>query len=103
MDLHRLPELICRFPRKPGEGPILYPVACTPQAWAAGAVFLLIQACLGMPFHGTDREIRFIHPSFPEFLPAIQIEIFRIGNVLADLEITRTESDVMINVTRQDD
>ena len=66
-------------------------------------MILRLQACLGMPFHGTDREIPFIHPSFPEFLPAIQIEIFRIGNVLADLEITRTESDVMINVARQDD
>ena len=103
VDLHRLPELICGFPRKPGEGPILYPVACAPQAWAAGAVFLLLQACLGISFHGTDREIRFTHPSLPEFLPAIQIKNLRIGNVSADLEFTRTESDVMINVTRKDD
>ena len=35
-DLHRLPELFCGFPRRPGEGPTLYPVACSPQAWAAG-------------------------------------------------------------------
>ncbi|WNM62183.1 amylo-alpha-1,6-glucosidase [Candidatus Nitrospira neomarina] len=103
VDLHRLPELICGFPRKPGEGPILYPVACAPQAWAAGAVFLLLQACLGISFHGTDREIRFTHPSLPEFLPAIQIKNLRIGKVSADLEFTRTESDVMINVTRKDD
>lgn len=103
VDLHRLPELICGFPRKPGEGPILYPVACAPQAWAAGAVFLLLQACLGISFHGTDREIRFTQPSLPEFLPAIQIKNLRIGKVSADLEFTRTESDVMINVTRKDD
>ncbi len=103
VDLHRLPELICGFPRKPGEGPILYPVACAPQAWAAGAVFLLLQACLGISFHGADREIRFTHPTLPEFLPAIQIKNLRIGNLSADLEFTRTESDVMINVTRKDD
>ena len=45
VDLHRLPELFCGFPRRPGEGPTLYPVACAPQAWAAGAVFMLLQAC----------------------------------------------------------
>src|SRR5438105_3032990 len=39
-DLHRLPELFCGFPRRPGESPTLYPVACAPQAWASGAVFL---------------------------------------------------------------
>ena len=40
--LHRLPELFCGFDRMPGHGPTLYPVACSPQAWAAGAVFLLL-------------------------------------------------------------
>ncbi|MGH9640592.1 MAG: amylo-alpha-1,6-glucosidase, partial [Bryobacteraceae bacterium] len=48
VDLHRLPELICGFPRRPGKGPTLYPVACSPQAWAAGAVFLALQSCLGL-------------------------------------------------------
>ena len=42
MDGQRLPELFCGFHRRAGEGPTLYPVACSPQAWAAGAVFHLI-------------------------------------------------------------
>src|SRR5205823_2033432 len=46
-DMHRLPELFCGFERRAGEGPTLYPVACAPQAWAAAAIFLLLQACLG--------------------------------------------------------
>ena len=33
----RLPELFCGFERQPGEPPIAYPVACLPQAWAAGS------------------------------------------------------------------
>src|SRR5688500_4215358 len=37
VDLHRLPELICGFDRRSDEHPTLYPVACAPQAWAAGA------------------------------------------------------------------
>ncbi len=102
VDLHRLPELICGFERRPGEGPILYPVACAPQAWAAGAVFLLLQACLGISFQGAEREIRFSNPHLPEFLPALHIKNLRIGKLSADLELTRTESDVLINVIRKD-
>lgn len=103
VDLHRLPELICGFERRPGEGPILYPVACAPQAWAAGAVFLLLQACLGISFQGAEREIRFTNAHLPEFLPALHIKNLSIGKFSADLELTRTESDVLINVIRKDD
>src|SRR5207237_569828 len=48
MHLRRLPELFCGFERKRGKAPILYPVACAPQAWAAVTPFALIQACLGL-------------------------------------------------------
>ena len=47
INLH-LPELFCGVDRRVGQGPTLYPVACSPQAWAAGAVFMLLQACLGI-------------------------------------------------------
>src|SRR5262249_24271707 len=48
MDLRRLPELFCGFQRRRGQGPTLYSVACSPQAWAAGTPFMLLQACLGL-------------------------------------------------------
>ena len=64
VDLHRLPELFCGFVRRTGEGPTLYPVACAPQAWAAGSVFLLLQACLGLSIHGADERIRLLRPDF---------------------------------------
>jgi glycogen debranching enzyme len=44
--MHRVPELFCGFPRDPGEGPILYPVACAPQAWSAASVFPLCRLCV---------------------------------------------------------
>ena len=44
----RMPELFCGFPRRAGEGPVSFPSACTPQAWASGAVFLMLQACLAV-------------------------------------------------------
>ena len=50
VDLRRLPELLCGFPRKQNRGPTFYPVACAPQAWAAAAPLSLIQSCLGLTF-----------------------------------------------------
>ena len=53
----RLPELFCGFERRAGESPIAYPVACLPQAWASGSVFMLLQACLGLSIDGWRGEI----------------------------------------------
>jgi glycogen debranching enzyme len=57
-DLHRMPELFCGFSREGSAGPVLYPVACAPQAWAAGAVFLLFQACLGLHIDAPRKVLR---------------------------------------------
>ena len=51
MDLRRLPELYCGFQRGRERGPTLYPVACSPQAWAAGTPLLLLQSSLGLEFN----------------------------------------------------
>ena len=68
-DLHRMPELFCGFPQDPGEGPVPYPVACAPQAWAAASVFLLFQACLGLEINGVEAQIRFTPATTPEGFP----------------------------------
>ncbi len=47
-EMRRLPELFCGFIRRPGRGPTPYPVACSPQAWAASALFGVLGACLGL-------------------------------------------------------
>ena len=54
MDLRRLPELFCGFRRQRSRGPTLYPVACSPQAWASATPFSLIEAALGLEF---DRDM----------------------------------------------
>jgi glycogen debranching enzyme len=56
MEGHRLPELFCGFHRRPGEGPTLYPVACSPQAWASGVVFQLIQSCVRLSIDAAERR-----------------------------------------------
>ena len=100
-ELHRLPELFCGFARRAGEGPTLYPVACAPQAWAAGAAFLLLQACLGLRVLGFERKLMFSGPVLPEFLEQVTIRNLRIGEACVDLSLTRNKEDVRIDVLRK--
>ena len=100
-ELHRLPELFCGFARRVGEGPTSYPVACAPQAWAAGAAFLLLQACLGLSVLGLERRLVFSGPVLPEFLEQVTIRNLRIGEACVDLSLTRDKEDVRVDVLRK--
>jgi glycogen debranching enzyme len=101
-DLHRLPELFCGFPRRPGESPTLYPVACNPQAWASGAVFLLLEACLGLSVSAPEQTVVFSKPVLPAFLPEVSIRDLKVGDAQVDLLLTRhAEGDVGVNVLRR--
>ena len=75
VDQHRLPELICGFSRREGKGPTLYPAACAPQAWAAGAVFMVLQACLGLTIHAREPQICLYHSALPEALQRVECAI----------------------------
>lgn len=98
IDMHRMPELFCGFPRRPGEGPTLYPVACSPQAWAAGSVFLLIQACLGLRIEAAIGRVNLYYPLLPEFLEKVRIRGLRVGSSSVDLSFRRVGDDVAVNV-----
>ncbi len=102
LDLHRLPELFCGFDRLPGQGPTLYPVACSPQAWASGSVFQLLQACLGLSFSPEKPQLRFDHPQLPDYLHRLRIENLHVGDAVVDLAFTRHPRDVSVNVTRKE-
>ncbi len=95
----RLPELFCGFSRRAGEGPVHYPVACSPQAWASGAVFMLLSASLGLKF--TERGLAFVKPRLPEFLSWVRLMGLRVGEHTVDLECLRYGKDVVINVLRK--
>jgi len=101
-DLHRLPELYCGFQRQPGEGPTLYPVACSPQAWASGAVFMLLQAALGLSIDAPGRNLYFKHPALPEWCGEVSIQGLRVGDAELDLTVRRHASDVEINVDNRE-
>jgi glycogen debranching enzyme len=97
-DLHRMPELFCGLPKRPGEAPTLYPVACAPQAWAAGSVFLILQSCLGMKIDALGKTVHFIHPMLPECIPYVRLTGLRVGLAEVSLEITRHQRTVSIAI-----
>jgi glycogen debranching enzyme len=101
VDLHRVPELFCGFSRDPGEGPILYPVACAPQAWSAASVFLLFQVCLGLTIDGVASKISFVGPWLPPFLNEARILNLQLANANVDLAVVRHEHDVSVKVLRK--
>lgn len=91
-DLRRLPELFCGFPRMRGQGPTAYPVACSPQAWAAGTLPALLQASLGIGFDPASRTVSFDRPMLPAFLTYVNLTNLRIGAASIDVTLSRTGS-----------
>ena len=101
LDLHRLPELFCGFPRRPGQGPTLYPVACSPQSWAAGAVLLILEACLGIRIQASPPRVLFRRTKLPAALPEVEIRNLKVGNATVDIGVERTEEGVYLRILRK--
>jgi glycogen debranching enzyme len=102
LEFHRLPELYCGFPRRPGQGPIEYPLACAPQAWAAGSIFLLLRASLGLSVEAATRRVVLHRPTLPPFLNEMHIKGLRAGTATIDLSLQRYAGDVVTSVTKRE-
>jgi glycogen debranching enzyme len=101
LELRRLPELFCGFARRPGSGPTGYPVACIPQAWSSASVFAMVGAMLGISFDPAARQIRFMQPVLPAWLPQITLTNLRLGEALIDLVLRRSQDGVALHVLRR--
>ncbi|MGZ3441701.1 MAG: amylo-alpha-1,6-glucosidase, partial [Polyangia bacterium] len=95
----RLPELFCGLGRGEGDFLVHYPVSCSPQAWASGAFFLLLQACLGLQPDAADGTLAIRDPRLPAFLDRIDLCGMRVGNARVSLHFARhgarTHCDVL--------
>ncbi|MGZ6037959.1 MAG: amylo-alpha-1,6-glucosidase [Phenylobacterium sp.] len=85
----RLPELFCGFPRQPGEPPVAYPVACLPQAWAAGSVFMMLQACLGVTINALEGTVTIVDPHLPIGIDRLWIDRLEVGEHVIGLAFER--------------
>ncbi|MCL6612867.1 MAG: hypothetical protein K6T66_15150 [Peptococcaceae bacterium] len=95
---HRLPELFCGFSRRGEGGPVHYPVACNPQAWAVGALFQLFASVLGVSCRG--REVYVSRPVLPPFVDELIIENIAAGDGRVDLEFTRKREKTYCSVLK---
>src|SRR5712672_2550277 len=98
MDLRRLPELFCGFQRERRRGPTLYPVACSPQAWASATPFSLIQASFGLEFEPRAKEICLRNPHLPSFLDEIVLRNLQLGDSRSDLKVCRHGDEVSVEL-----
>ncbi|MGH7581807.1 MAG: amylo-alpha-1,6-glucosidase [Gemmatimonadales bacterium] len=101
-ELYRMPELFCGFPRRGGEGPTAYPVACAPQSWSAASVFLMMQGCIGLTISAPRREVQFRSPELPPWLDLVRIRGLRVGDARLDLDIRREGDDIGITIARRE-
>ncbi|MBV8682688.1 MAG: amylo-alpha-1,6-glucosidase [Caulobacteraceae bacterium] len=93
----RMPELLCGFSRAPHEPPIAYPVACMPQAWAAGSVFMMLQACLGLEIDAAQKSVHVSSPRLPPALDRLIIEGVEVaGAGVVDLLVHRIDGRVAV-------
>jgi glycogen debranching enzyme len=91
-DLLRLPELFCGFARMRNQAPTGYPVACSPQAWAAGALPACLAACLGIDFDPGRRAITFSRPVLPSFIGWLKLKNLTMGSATIDIILHRAEA-----------
>jgi glycogen debranching enzyme len=98
IDLRRLPELFCGLSRQRAHGPTFYPVACSPQAWAAAAPLSLLQSSLGLEYEPSALQICFNEPHLPSFLNEVVLRNLSVGTASADVSIRRSGSHVVVDV-----
>ena len=79
-DYMRLPELYCGFTRRTPNRPVGYPVACSPQAWAGGSPFLLLQAMLGVSAMAHSNVVTVNRPQLPPWLNEVELRNLRVGS-----------------------
>ncbi|MET0137416.1 MAG: amylo-alpha-1,6-glucosidase [Sphingobium sp.] len=96
VDLRRLPELFCGFPRRRAQGPTFYPVACSPQAWAAATPLSLIQSCLGLRINVDAKQLCLEQPVLPEFLGTLLLKGLTVGDARIDVALDRMAGKAVV-------
>jgi glycogen debranching enzyme len=95
---YRLPELFCGVQRQEHDEPVHYPVSCSPQAWASGSWFLILNSVLGIRPSAPRKELNIINPELPDWLDYLRIRNLRIGKSRVGLDFTRHGDRTFCNV-----
>jgi len=99
---HRPPELFCGFERLDSDStPVQYPVACSPQAWATGSIFQLLQIMVNLVPDAPNNCLRIIDPALPESIHRLSLHNLRVGPTILDLEFERSGSTTACRVAKK--
>lgn len=90
----RLPELFCGFRKRAFEPPIPYEVACKPQAWSAGAIFLLLRALLGIEKRLHQRHISIRDPLLPAHVDILRCHELKVAGDPVSISFSRAAGGV---------
>ncbi|MBD2296024.1 amylo-alpha-1,6-glucosidase [Anabaena sphaerica FACHB-251] len=97
----RPPELFCGYEMNGDNAPVQYPVACTPQAWATGSVFQLLQMMVNLVPDAQNNCLRIIDPALPESINRLSLHNLRVGGTILDLEFERVGSTTACRVAKK--
>jgi glycogen debranching enzyme len=95
---YRLPELFGGEERSGHHPPVPYPVACRPQAWAAGALPLVTQAVLGLCPDAPGKRLLIVRPCLPHWLTMATIGRLKVGEAECDLCYERRGDETRVQV-----
>ncbi len=95
---YRLPELFGGEARTAYHAPVPYPVACRPQAWAAGTFPLLLHAMLGLKPDAPAGVLHVVRPRLPYWLNYVQVRGLRLGRGHVDLQFRRRARRTQLEV-----
>jgi glycogen debranching enzyme len=98
---NRPPELFCGYERVEDKAPVNYPVACSPQAWATGSVFQLLQTMVNLVPDARNNCLRIIDPALPESINSLSLHNLRVGQTLLDLEFERSGNTTACRVAKK--
>jgi len=97
----RPPELFCGYERTPDNAPVKYPVACSPQAWATGSIFQLLQMMVNLVPDARNNCLRIIDPALPASINSLSLHNLRVGPTLLDLEFERSGTTTACRVAKK--
>jgi glycogen debranching enzyme len=97
----RPPELFCGYELDGDNAPVQYPVACTPQAWATGSIFQLLQMVVNLVPDAQNNCLRIIDPALPESINRLSFHNLRVGTTILDLVFERSGSTTACRVAKK--
>jgi glycogen debranching enzyme len=94
----RLPEFFCGFTRQAINRPVAYPMACSPDAAAAGSPAMMLQAILGL-YANAEENVLYVHsPVLPKWLGEVKVGNLRVGRSSLDLRFRRDGNQTTFSV-----